>query len=156
VRDIQVFLGFANFYRRFIKDFSKVCSPLTKLLQKGTPFEWTNEQERAFEELKKLFTTAPILQHFDPESPIFIETDASDFAIGGILSQKKDKLHPVAFHSRKLKPAEINYEMCEGAKHPITIYTDHRSLEYFATAQRLNRRQARWAEKLSAYDFKII
>lgn len=85
--EIQVFLGFANFYRRFIKGYSKLTVPLTKLLKKDTPFIWNKDSNHAFEQLKIKFTTAPILQHFDPSLPITVETDASDFAIAGVLSQ---------------------------------------------------------------------
>jgi hypothetical protein len=112
-----------------------------------------------------------------------VETDASDYALGGILSQKPAKqtdnkaeaglLHPVAFHSRKFTAAEINYDTCdkellaivdsfkrwrrylEGANHQITVFTDHNNLELFATTKILNRRQARWAQELAGYDFKI-
>lgn len=110
VHDIQVFLGFANFYRHFIHNYSRITAPLTSLLKKSVPFLWTQAQTDAFNELKRLFTSAPILQHFNPDKPIFVETDASDFAIAGVLNQTGDDNlpHPVVFHSRKLKPAEVN------------------------------------------------
>lgn len=174
VHDIQVFLGFANFYRRFIKSYSKVTSPLTRLLRKGINFEWTTKEQEAFDDLKKRFTTAPILQHFQPDLPLVLETDASDFAIAGVLSHSIDgKLYPIAFYSRKLNNSELNYEIydkemlaiVEAFKHwraylegspNITVYTDHKNLEYFTTSKVLNRRQARWAELLAQYDFKIV
>jgi hypothetical protein len=119
--------------------------------------------ELAFDELKRRFTTAPILRHFDPKKVCMVETDASDFALGAVLSQKGDdgRLHPVAFHSRKFTPAEINYEIhdkellaivdcfkvwrryLEGAMHTVQVYSDHQNLEYFTTTKVLNRRQAR-------------
>src|SRR5690606_8150880 len=162
-----------------IKNFSGIAKPITDLTKdaddKSKPFVWTLEADKAFEHLKRMFTTAPILAHFDPSKQIVIEADASDFAIGAVLSIVIDKrLHPVAFTSRKLNPAEINYEIydkemlaivaafdlwrhyLEGAQHPILVYTDHKNLEYFATTKVLNRRQARWAIKLSSFDFKII
>ena len=125
--------------------------------------------------MKAAFTTAPILIHPDFSSPFFLETDASDFALGAILSQtgEDERLHPVAFHSRKFSAAEINYEihdkellaivdsfqewrhLLEGAQHPVTVYTDHKNLEYFMSARVLNRRQARWSMSLSRFDFKI-
>jgi len=118
---------------------------------------------------------APILANFDVTRPIIIESDASDFAIGAILSQRdtENRLHPVAFHSRKFTPAEINYEIhdkkllaivdtfkhwrryCDGAKHPVEVFSDHQNLEYFTTTKVLNRRQARWAQELAGIDFKI-
>jgi hypothetical protein len=128
-----------------------------------------------FEELKKRFTTAPILDHFDPRKVCIVETDASDFALGAALSQKGNdgKLHPLAFHSRKFSPAEMNYEIhdkellaivdsfklwrryLEGAMHTVEVYSDHQNLEYFTTTKVLNRRQARWAQELAGVDFKI-
>ena len=108
-----------------------------------------NEAEAAFTELKQRFTTAPILAHFDAQKPVIIETDASDFAIGAVLSQRDNegRLHPVAFYSRKFQPAEINYEIhdkellaivdafkhwrhyCEGAAHQVQVFCDHQNLE---------------------------
>ena len=100
VKDIQSFLGFANFYRRFIEGYSKLTRPLTNLTKKSEKFIWSAECDRAFQELKSRFTSAPILRHFDPHRPCIIECDASDFAIGAILSQKCDgRLQPIAFHS---------------------------------------------------------
>jgi hypothetical protein len=103
LRDVQSFLGFANFYRRFIKNFSKICRPLTESTKgKRKDWHWTSEMEESFEVLKERFTTAPILTHFDPTKTCIVETDASDFALGAILSQKDEdgRLHPIAFHSQ--------------------------------------------------------
>src|SRR5437588_8063459 len=108
VKEVQIFIGFANFYRRFIRNFSGICAPITETL-KGDPkgFNWGPAQNKAFEELKTRFTTAPILIHFNPLSDMVVETDASDYALGYVLSQYVDKkLHPVAFHSRKFSPTE--------------------------------------------------
>jgi len=176
VHDIQVFIGFANFYRRFISNYSGITSPITYLLKKNVDFIWSNDAQHAFEYLKRKFTTAPILRHFDPSRPSIIETDASDFAIACIISQKDDSniLHPIAFYSRKLTPAEVNYEIydkemlaiitafkqwrayLEGSLHQITVLTDHRNLEWFTDTKIYTRRQARWAELLAGYDFVII
>jgi len=89
VTEVQSFLGFANFYQRFIKDYSKVARPLTELMKKvtGMKWAWTKEADEAFRELKTRFTMAPILAHFDATKPVVIEIDASDFAIGAVLSQ---------------------------------------------------------------------
>jgi len=153
VKDVQIFIGFANFYRRFIKDFSKVCKPITETL-KGNPkeFHWGREQEEAFDELKKRFTTAPILSHFYPGRMTVVETDACDFALGCILSQYQGRpLHPVAFQSQKLNSAETHYEIHDkellaimeafkewnrylwGEEEPMTVYTDHEILQSFLT-----------------------
>jgi len=88
VKETQSFLGFANFYRRFIQDYSRIARPMTELTKKSeTKWEWTPEAETAFKELKHRFTTAPVLGHFDAANTVIIETDASDFAIGAVLSQ---------------------------------------------------------------------
>jgi hypothetical protein len=94
-------MGFANFYQRFILNFSKVCKPITDTLKlKRKSFTWGPSQDEAFSKLKQAFTSGPILRHFDPSLPIQIETDASNFALGGVLSQKHEgRMHPVAFHS---------------------------------------------------------
>ena len=126
IRDIQVFLGFANFYQRFIQGFSKIATPLTSML-KTTPTAGagappkavddstflTPEAKLAFSRLRQAFTEASILHHFDPERYIRIETDASGYAIGGILSQltpESGQWHPVAFFSRKMIPTETWYK----------------------------------------------
>ena len=113
IADVQCFLGFTNFYCKFIQDYSKLIFPLTQLTKKGQSFVWSKEPDTDFVSLKKAFTSAPILAHVDPKKPFLIEADASDFALGSILSQQGDeeKLHPVAFHSRKFDAAEINYEI---------------------------------------------
>ena len=112
VKDIQPFLGFANFYRRFIEGYSKLTRPLTNLTKKLKKFFWSAECDKAFQELKCRFTSALMLRDFDPHLPCIIECDASDFAIGAMLSKKCDgRLHPVAFHSRKMNKYEINYEI---------------------------------------------
>src|SRR5258706_4223304 len=175
VKEVQSFLGFANFYRHFIEGYSRLTCPLTDLTKKSEKFVWSNECDIVFDQLKKRFTSAPILRHFDPELPCTVECDASDFAIGAILSQEYVKrLHPVAFHSRKMNKHEINYEIhdkellaitsafkelrryLEGARHKINVFTDHRGLEWFAQNKPLNRRQARWALELDGFDFQII
>lgn len=87
LREVQLFLGFANFYRRFIRDYAKLVEPLTRLTRKDTRFDWQDPQKKAFELLKKAFTEAPVLALFDPDKLIYLETDASDYAIGACLSQ---------------------------------------------------------------------
>jgi len=119
--------------------------------------------------------TAPILAHFNATKAVIIETDASEFAIRAILSQRDEegRLHPVAFHSRKFQPVEINYEIhdkellaivdafkhwrryCEGATNQVQVFSDHQNLEYITTTKILNGRQARWAQELAGIDFRI-
>ncbi len=171
----QEFLGFANFYRRFIDGFSKIALPLSDLTKQDRR-EWSPACDQAFETLKSRFCEAPILTHFLSEKQTVIETDASDYALGAILSQlcDDDRLHPVAYHSRKFKPAEINYDihdkemlaiivafkewehMLKSCHKELVIYTDHKNLEYFATTKVLSRRQARWAEFLAEFWFKVV
>jgi len=113
VKEVQISISFANFYRRFIKDFSKICTPIRETLKGNkTRFHWGPKQDEAFTELKRQFVTAPIVEHCYPDRETEVETEASDFALGCVLSQFKDKgLRPVAFHSRKLNPAERNYKI---------------------------------------------
>jgi hypothetical protein len=112
VKDIQSFLGFANFYRRFIDRYSDIVLPLTRLTRKQVPWTFTNQCRDAFNNLKTAFTSAPILSHFIPGTPIIIETDASDYAVAAILSTVPldGHVHPVAFHSRTLGISELNYD----------------------------------------------
>ncbi|KAK3538562.1 hypothetical protein QTP86_006724 [Hemibagrus guttatus] len=177
VKELQRFLGFANFYRRFIRGYSSVTSPLTNLLRnKPKTLVWTPAATHAFQTLKQAFTTAPLLVHPDPELPFIVEVDASTTGVGAVLSQQQGnprKLHPCAFFSRKLNPAEVNYDIgnrellavklaleewrhwLEGAKHPFTVLTDHKNLEYLRAAKRLNPRQARWALFFTRFKFTI-
>jgi Reverse transcriptase (RNA-dependent DNA polymerase)/RNase H-like domain found in reverse transcriptase len=113
VKDIQSFLGFANFYRRFIYNYSDITVPLTQLTRKGTPGVFTKECRESFNFLKKAFTSAPILLHWVPDKPMVMETDTSDYALGTIMSLFNDEgvLHPVAFHSRTFTSAKLNYDV---------------------------------------------
>ena len=133
------------------------------------------ECEDAFKLLKEKFTSAPILQHFDPDLPIILEVDASDFVSAGVLSQRDTDglIRPVAYFSKKHSAQECNYEIydkellaiiraleewrpeCEGAAFPIEVLSDHKNLQYFMSTKRLSRRQVRWSEFLSRFHFKI-
>ena len=108
---MQSFLGFANFYRRFIDDFSTVVQPLTLLTTKDIPFIWNDATEHAFDALKLAFVSTLLLAHPDPRRPFQVETDSSDFAMGAVLSQPNDEgtLHPVSYYLRKFNPPDINY-----------------------------------------------
>ncbi|KAI2645252.1 Transposon Tf2-6 polyprotein [Labeo rohita] len=177
VKELQRFLGFANFYRRFIRNYSMVAAPLTSLL-KGKPSKlaWTEMANQAFVSLKERFTSAPILKHPDPNLPFIVEVDASDCGIGAVLSQRHGqpgKLYPCAFFSRKLTQAERNYDVgnkellsmkaaieewrhwLEGATYPFQVITDHKNLEYIKSAKRLNPRQARWALFFTRFQFTV-
>ena len=157
VHEVQQFLGFANLYRRFIKGYSRVARPLSNLTKKGQPWNWTNECQRAFDELKQRFISAPILVNYHPQHQKIIETDASDLAKGAVLNQL-GKWHPVAFYSKKFSDAELNYDIHDKEmvvivdcfkewRHYligqwVVVYMDHRNLEYFNSTKILNRRQA--------------
>ncbi|SPJ89616.1 related to TY3B TY3B protein [Fusarium torulosum] len=152
-----------------------LTAPLTRLTKKDVPFIWDNVCEEAFVKLKEAFTTAPILRPFDWTKDVILETDASDHVSAGVLSQydNEGRLHPVAFFSKKHSATECNYEIyykelmaiircfeewrpeLEGAPSPIKVITDHKNLEYFTTTKLLNRRQARWSEFLSRFNFQI-
>jgi hypothetical protein len=161
LRDVQSFIGFANFYRWFIEGFSKIAKPLSDSM-KGSAKDWIwmDTMTKSFEKLKHCFTTTPILTHFDPYHEYIIETDALDFTLGSILSQTAEdkKLYPNAFHCREFSPAEINYEIhdkellvivdcfkvwqryLEGLLHMVQVFTDHKNLESFMMTKVLNRR----------------
>ncbi|KAI0992807.1 hypothetical protein K3495_g15377 [Podosphaera aphanis] len=176
VRDIQRFLGFANFYRRFIPEFSRLAAPMVNLTRKEVPFSWTDDCEASFIRIKQAFKDETMLAHFDPKLQTILETDASDFVTAAVLSQYDDSgvLRPVAFMSKKMLPAECNYEIFDkellaivnafetwtaelGSVEASTlILTDHKNLEHFTTTKKLNRRQARWNELLADFNFKIV
>ncbi len=177
VKELQWFLGFTNFYRRFIRNFSTVAAPLTTMTKRSTSrLTWSAEALLAFQELKTRFISAPILHHPDPSIPFVVEVDASNTGIGAVLSQRQGnpaKMFPCAFYSRKLSSAERNYDVgnrellamkaaieewrhwLEGAEHPFTVLTDHKNLEYLRSAKRLNPRKARWAMFFTRFNFTV-
>ena len=112
VKDIQFFLGFANFYYQFIFNYSDIVIPLTHLTQKDIPWKFDSSCQDAFNSLKKAFTSAPILTHWISDAQLIVETDVSDYALTAILSivNKDNKVHPVAFHSRTFTMVELNYD----------------------------------------------
>jgi hypothetical protein len=110
LKNVQSFLGFRNFYRRFIKNYSTIAAPLTAIT-KGTGFQWNEAEQTAFDSLKHAFTQAGLLANYEPDKQLILETDASDFAIGAVLSHELEdgKLAPICFYSRKMHDAELNY-----------------------------------------------
>jgi hypothetical protein len=172
VFDVRSFLGLAGYYRRFVKDFSKIAAPLTDLLHKNTEFKWTEKQEAAFTQLKKTVCEAPVLIVPDPNKPYMVVTDASGFAIGAALCQDHGNgLQPCAYISRKMNNHEVNYPVHEQEllaiihalrewRHYLhgnqfTVVTDHRSLQYLQTQPNLSARQVRWSEFLQQFDFIV-
>jgi transposase InsO family protein len=172
-KEVRRFLGFANYYRMFIPNYSEISRPLSALTGKGTTFSWGKDQEKAFETLKEKFCKAPVLSGWDPALPTFLETDCSGFAIGGALLQEKNGVRrPVGFYSKKLNKAEINYDIHDKemlavvacikfwgpelkAAGPFTVWTDHKNLEYFMTKKQLSERQVRWYEAITPFQFTL-
>ena len=158
VKEVRSFLGFANFYRDFIEEFSDLAAPLTLLTRKDCPFKWTKAQEHAFNTLRERFILAPIMAHWDPDRATVLEADCSGYSIGACLSQVDDEglLRPVAYFSRKLSPAESNYPIHDkemlaivkamgewrgeltGLREPFTVLSDHKNLQYFMTSRKLS------------------
>ncbi|MBW0573146.1 hypothetical protein O181_112861 [Austropuccinia psidii MF-1] len=174
IKALQYFLGFANFYLCFIRNYSKKITSLTSLLKKDSPFNFNEEALSQFQILKEAFTTSPIHSHFNPSLPTIVETAASDYALGAVLSQVNDSgKHLIAFDSRKLLPAELNYEIHDkgplgivwalkrwralliSSPNPFEVLTDHSSLHYFISSKVPTNCQAHWAEFLSEFHFTI-
>lgn len=172
-KNIKQFLGLTGYYRRFIRDFAKTAKPLNQLLKKEVPFKWTSEQQNAFESLRDRIRSQPILQYPDFKKPFLVTTDASNYAIGAVLSQGiigKDL--PIAYGSRALNSAEINYFTTEkellacvwAVQHfrpylygrDFTLVTDHRPLVWLHSLKDPVSRLARWKIKLNEYNYTII
>jgi transposase InsO family protein len=170
-KDVQQFIGLAQFYQQYIDKFADIALPLTSLLGEGRQFVWDEATESAFLALKTAISSAPVLRIFDPDLPSIVEADASGFAVGAVLFQiDADGFpRPVAFTSRKMNSAERNYPTHEqellAVVHALKtwryyldgshfiVYTDHDTLRHFPTQPKLTRRQARWMELLQEYDF---
>ncbi|XP_059431555.1 uncharacterized protein LOC132165068 [Corylus avellana] len=172
VREVRSFLGHAGFYRRFIKDFSKIALPLCKLLQKGIAFELDEACKKAFDKLKELLTSTPVIQPPDWNIPFEIMCDASDYAVGAVLGQRNGKAsHAIYYASRTLNDAQRNYSTTEkkllavvfalekfrsyllGTK--IIVYSDHAALRYLMTKKEAKPRLIRWILLLSEFDLEI-
>ncbi|XP_025016786.1 uncharacterized protein LOC112538932 [Tetranychus urticae] len=172
LRDIRAFVALCSYYRKFIKDFAKIAQPLTQLTKKETPFVWGQDQMEAFEYLKACLIRAPVLAHYDHTLETQLRTDASDVGLGAILLQKHDgKWKPVAFASRQIRGAEINYPISdkeclaiiyafekfrhylEGIK--FEIVTDHCALCFMRSKTKLPPRLMRYAMTLQSFEFTI-
>jgi RNase H-like domain found in reverse transcriptase len=170
--EVQSCLGFANYYRRFIKGFSQMALPHSNLTKKKVSFDWTKLHEVAFEALKTAFTTSPVLKLPDPTKPYVVKTDASTSGIGAVLEQEDEGgLQLVAFASRKLQPAEVSYRVHDLELMAIVyalrewrVYlhgfsfeseTDHHPLRYLDTQPQLSKQQIRWLDALAELDFKL-
>uniref|UniRef100_A0A0W0FG09 Reverse transcriptase-rnase h-integrase n=1 Tax=Moniliophthora roreri TaxID=221103 RepID=A0A0W0FG09_MONRR len=176
IKGVRAFLGFGNFYRKFIGKYAHLTRPLNDLLQKNRKFDWTMQCQLAFDLLKTKFLSEPILVMPDIDKPFIIEADASKWATGAVLKQKgaDGEWHPCGYLSKSFSPTERNYEIYDrellaiyralmewrhylmGGKFKVVVLSDHKNLTYFRTAQKLNRRQARWSLFLSEFDLGLI
>ncbi|CAA7052873.1 unnamed protein product [Microthlaspi erraticum] len=172
VKDIRSFLGHAGFYRRFIKDFSQIARPLTRLLCKDINFEFTEECHKAFTKIKDALVSAPVVQPPNWELPFEIMCDASDYAVGAVLGQRKDKkLHVIYYASRTLDEAQCKYATTEkellaivfafekfrsylvGSK--VIVHSDHAALRYLLSKKDAKPRLLRWILLLQEFDLEI-
>ncbi|CAI5482830.1 unnamed protein product [Closterium sp. Yama58-4] len=168
VTELQSFLGFVNYVRRFIPNMAGITGPLTDLLHKDKNFVWGEEAEAAFQELKNFLVSPPVLRIADPSKPFKVVTDASDFAIGAVLLQDfGNGLQPIAYESRKLQAAKRNYPIhdkemlaiihafkpwcCYLVGADVTVRTDHKSLQYLRAQPNLNPRQIRWLDYMESH-----
>ena len=174
LKEVQQFLGLANYYRRFVKDFAAVAKPLHKLTEKGVPFLWTDQCQGCFNTLKSLLTSAPILALPDWSKPFIVDTDASDQAIGAVLSQVNENgdEQVIVYASRCLSKAERNYcvtrrELLSVVTflqqfkqyllgHTFMIRTDHGALTWIQNFKEPDGQLAWWLEKLQEFQFTII
>ena len=168
VMEVRSFLGLAGYYRRFVKDFSLIASPITKLLQKNVEFVWSDECQQSFDQLKKMLTEAPVLTQPESGVPYVVYSDVSLNGLGCVLMQSGKV---VAYASQQLKPHERNYPTHDLELAAIVfslkiwrhylygekcyVYTDHKSLKYLLSQKELNLRQRRWLELLKDYDLII-
>lgn len=171
--DVRSFLGLAGFYRRFVKDFSKIALPLTELTHEKRVWSWGADEQRAFAELKATLCSPPVLLVPDQSKPFVLNCDACKYAIGATLQQDHGNgLQPVAYFSAKMSGAERNYDVreqefmalmraCLHWRHylhgtqPFTLLTDHDSLKYHKSMPNLTGRLARWVEKMAEFDYKL-
>nr|GEZ74245.1 reverse transcriptase domain-containing protein [Tanacetum cinerariifolium] len=173
VKGIRCFLGHAGFYRRFIKDFSKISRPMTHLLEKKSPFIFSNECIQAFRTLKDKLTEAPILIAPNWDQPFELMCDASDFAVGAVLGQRVEKyFRPIHYASKTMNQAETNYTTTEKEMLAVVyafekfrsyfimkksiVYTDHSALKYLFSKKDVKARLFCWILLLQEFDFKVI
>jgi len=174
VKDVQSFLGFCNFYRAFIKNFSDIARPLNDLTCKNEQFIWSDERNNAFLHLKEVCCNYPILCTPDWSKQFVMEMDASGYALSVVIAQElEDGIHPIAFHSCSLLPVEKNYDAHDkelaavifgfkcgrplflGATHAIRVRTDHKNLQYFRDPRKITGRQAHWIEFLQDFNYTL-
>ncbi len=173
--EVRKALGFFNFYRPFIKNFASIARPLHKLTRKDYKWQWGDEEQVAFDTLKKCVTSEPVLAHAKLDDQFELEVDVSGYAVGAVLLQRKEdgKKHPIGYYSATLNEAQRNYDIYDlellaivmalknwrpllaGSPHKIIIYSDHLNLQYWRLPQRISCRVAQEVLELSEYDFEI-
>ncbi len=173
---MQFFIDFCNFYRRFIKNFSKIVRSMIWLIQKKIIFEWNETCQTAFDHMKRRMTETSILRHFDQTRETILKTDSFNYVNDEVLSQCDDEevLHSIAFYSKNMSSAECNYEIYDkklliiirAFEHwrlelkltdiSIKMFIDHQALISLMKDKKLSRRQMRWVQKLADFNFKII
>ena len=175
LHESRSFIGLVGYYRRFVPRFASIAAPIVALTQKNVPFVWGSAQQEAFDTLKHALTSSPSLAHFSPFAKTILQTDASFFGWGFVLSQVNPSTgleHPVAIESRRFSGARINYTVSEKEflaiveafvryRHMLlqvntTVLTDNRNLQYWMEPRQLTPRQARWAEAMAPFDFNIV
>ena len=173
LKDVQSFLGLCNYYRKFIENFSSIVRPLTALTKKKVKFHWGKEQQQAFDTMKHRLVNYPVLRHFRFDLPVEIHTDASNHGLGAVLLQtENNQTYPIAYASRRLSDAEVNYNTTEKECLAIVwsinyfrhylwgkrfrIVTDHHALCWLHKQQNPSSRLTRWIIKLQDYDFDIV
>lgn len=173
VTDVRRFLGFANYFRRFIENYASIAKPLDEVTGKNARFAWSSPRQAAFEQLKSALLRAPVLRLADVRHPFRVDTDASDYAIAGVLLQQDEEdrqWHPVAYASRKLIPAERNYTAAERETLAVLyalktwrmylfehfdVMTDNMAVLYLRSKPSISKREARWVEFFADYNFTI-
>jgi hypothetical protein len=175
LKELHSFLGFGNYYKDFIADYSQLTRPLHDLTKHDTPWHWEDAQDTAFRTLKKEFTSYPVLRNPDPTKRYILDIDASQFAVGATLAQDfSDGQHPIAYFSKLLLPVERNYDIYDrellaiiyaikayrhfllGTHQKFLIRSDHKNLKYFKSPQKITTHQARWHKFLQDYHFELI
>ncbi len=181
VREVRKFLGFMGYYQYFIQGYSQIARPLLDLTKQATVWHWDQKEQHVFEELRDKMVSKPILQQPDFNKTFYLQTDASKYGVGAVLSQDGGtkgvtprKRHPVAYYSATFSPTKQNYDthdleflgVLKSIKHwrpyliwtkePFIIKTDHKNLTYWKSPRKLTSRTARWHKKLQDYNLKIL
>ena len=172
IHELRSFLGTASYYRRYCKGFCDIARPLHKLTEKGTPYVWSDECQMSFDELKRMLTTAPVLEYPCQDLPFLLDCDASGYGTGAVLSQVQDGMERViSYYSKSLTKSERNYcvtrrellAVVNAVKHyhhflygnKFTIRTDHSAVKFYLRFKNPEGQITRWLETLSEYNFEI-